>query len=46
MSSERRHGQAGWASAGLLAGYTHMTNNGMKTTLKQEKKSRRPPDHS
>lgn len=46
MRSEKRHGQAGWDRVGALAGYTHITNRGMKTTLRQEKKSRRPPDQS
>lgn len=46
MRREKRHGQAGWDSVGAPAGYTHMTNRGMKTTLRQEKKSRRPPDQS
>lgn len=46
MRREKRHGQAGWGRVGASAGYTHMTNRGMKTTLRQEKKSRRPPDQS
>lgn len=46
MRREKKHGQAGWDSVGALAGYTHMTNRGMKTTRRQEKKSRRPPDQS
>lgn len=46
MRREKRQGQAGWDRVGSLAGYTHMTNRGMKTTLRQEKKSRRPPDQS
>lgn len=46
MRREKRQGQAGWDRVGELAGYTHMTNRGMKTTLRQEKKSRRPPDQS
>lgn len=46
MRREKRQGQAGWERVGASAGYTHMTNRGMKTTLRQERKSRRPPDQS